>query len=96
MNCGSFFPNLANERLHEFSLFTDPLKFDPERFTEAGQANRGPYDYIPFSAGNRNCIGQKFAMLEMKTMISTLVRNFRLLPTERTKNLKCRVDLVSL
>ncbi|KQS26032.1 uncharacterized protein Dere_GG12915, isoform B [Drosophila erecta] len=66
--------------LRDEEIFADPLVFQPERH-QADEAPRlSPYSYIPFSAGPRNCIGQKFALLEMKTMVTKVIRHYQLLP----------------
>ncbi|KAH8401367.1 hypothetical protein KR009_004956 [Drosophila setifemur] len=58
-------------------VFKDPHKFRPDRFE---LEKPGPFEYVPFSAGPRNCIGQKFALLEIKTIVSKIIRNFHVLP----------------
>lgn len=58
--------------------FSEPEKFMPERFENP--TRKWPYSYTPFSAGPRNCIGQKFAMLELLSTISKIIRNFELMP----------------
>jgi len=58
-------------------LFSEPNSFKPERFDVVTTAEKlNPYAYIPFSAGPRNCIGQKFAMLEIKAIVANVLRHY--------------------
>ncbi|XP_053600233.1 cytochrome P450 4c3-like isoform X2 [Plodia interpunctella] len=59
-------------------IFKDPMDFRPERFDSS--VNRNAFSWIPFSAGPRNCIGQKFAMMELKITIAGIIKQFHLLP----------------
>ncbi|XP_049779471.1 cytochrome P450 4C1-like [Schistocerca cancellata] len=61
-------------------VFPDPEKFDPSRFLENGGPARSPYAYLPFGAGARKCVGARFAMLEIKTVLAAVLRQFRVLP----------------
>lgn len=60
----------------------DPESFIPERMADMSQIN--PLVFQPFGAGPRNCIGMKFALLEIKLCFARLLQEFRLVPNEDT------------
>ncbi|PRP73013.1 pheromone-degrading enzyme, partial [Planoprotostelium fungivorum] len=60
--------------------FPNPTRFDPERFNEENVKNIPPFQYIPFAKGERSCIGQKFALLEMKAVLVAFYRKFTFTP----------------
>ena len=66
-----------NHRLPE--IWTDPLKFDPDRFTEPrNEHKKHRYAFTPFGGGAHKCIGMVFGQLEIKTILHRLLRRYRL------------------
>ncbi|GFS86374.1 cytochrome P450 3A21 [Nephila pilipes] len=66
-------------------FFPDPETFNPERFMDGYEPKHPQYAYLPFGAGPRNCLGMRFALLEIKMCLANLLRNFRLKPHATTK-----------
>lgn len=56
------------------ALWDHPLEFDPDRFTPENAKTRDRWQFIPFSAGPRTCIGDHFAMLEAILALATIIR----------------------
>ena len=68
-------------------FFPDPLRFDPERFSAEGKAQRKKFTYFPFGAGPRQCIGESFAWMEGVLTLATLAQKWklRLVPGNRVE-----------
>ena len=58
-------------------LWTEPDRFDPERFTPEAVAARSRYAYLPFSIGPHICIGASLALVEILITVAVLARRFR-------------------
>ncbi|UMB71040.1 cytochrome P450 [Mycobacterium paraterrae] len=65
--------------LHRDSaLWEHPLVFDPDRFSPKNSAGRDRWQFIPFAAGPRSCIGEHFAMLVTTLALATIIRSVRI------------------
>ncbi|XP_060078409.1 cytochrome P450 4A25-like [Ylistrum balloti] len=62
---------------HHPDVYPDHETFRPERFSDDSLEDRDPYAFVPFSAGPRNCIGQNFALNEIKVVLTRLLKRFK-------------------
>ncbi|MGH7563177.1 MAG: cytochrome P450 [Gemmatimonadota bacterium] len=59
-------------------FYPDPLRFDPDRWTESFEMELPRHAYLPFGSGPRMCIGREFARMELVLIVATIAQRFRL------------------
>ncbi len=64
----------ATHRHRDF--WREPERFDPQRFSADESRGRDPWSYVPFSAGQRMCIGNTFSLIESVLLLAMLLQRF--------------------
>lgn len=58
--------------------YDEPLRFNPDRWSDGLAARLPKYAYFPFGGGPRVCIGNTFAMFEAPLILALTTQRFRL------------------
>lgn len=81
-------------RLEEF--YPKPNEFIPERFDKNNYEHNekcDPFAYLPFSAGPRNCIGIRYAIIQQKSLIASILRRYKITSLQKTDDIKLAIDI---
>ena len=63
------------------TTFPNPDDFEPDRFAEPREEHKKtPYSYLGFGGGLHSCMGQNFAFVQVKTILSILFREYDIQP----------------
>lgn len=63
---------------HDPLIYPNPEEFNPDRFSAEEIKKRHSMSFLAFGGGNRNCIGMRFAMMEIKIALAKILLKFRL------------------
>ncbi|XP_037297391.1 cytochrome P450 4g15 [Manduca sexta] len=74
--------------------FKNPDTFDPDNFLPENTRNRHYYSFIPFSAGARSCVGRKYALLKLKILLSTILRNYKTISEVPEEKFELLADII--
>ena len=75
---GSLVAIMSHAIHHHPNCWPNPTTFDPDRFSPERMKNRHPLAWIPFGAGQRQCIGKEFSLMEGQLILAKVLQRFRL------------------
>lgn len=70
--------------------FSEPLKFNPDRFSVENIKNIPPV-YYPFGEGPKICVGERLAFIQIKVGVINILKDFRI---EMTKNTPVEIEFL--
>ena len=70
---------------HDPDAWQNPENFDPERFLGPAKDARHAFQFLPFGAGPRNCIGMRFALMEVKVALVRILMKFKFMASPETQ-----------
>lgn len=101
LSVGTEVPAGSTVLVNTYLLHRDPRHFPrpedycPERFLPDSPKPQ-TFSYLPFSAGSRNCIGLKFAQMEVKVIVLKILRAFEIRSVQSEEQLRLISELVLL
>ena len=79
---GVLIPVYALHRDEEF--WPEPDCFNPDRFLPENKGSINEFAYLPFGGGPRMCIGMRFALMEIKTILVKMLQQYRFVRVAET------------
>ncbi|XP_050545273.1 cytochrome P450 4C1-like isoform X2 [Daktulosphaira vitifoliae] len=79
---------------HLQELYPNPWEYNPDNFDPEKVAKLHKNSFIAFGDGLRNCIGEKYAMLLMKVLLSTFLRNYSVHTKCKMSDIKLKIELM--
>ena len=74
-----------NAIMRDTRYFPDPDNFNPDvNFSAESKQKRSPYAFLAFGQGPRNCIGMRFAVLNMKMALIKMLGSYRVMACDKT------------
>lgn len=75
----------VNALHYDEEYWKNPKEFDPDRFSEEKRKTMNQFTFLPFGQGPRICIGERFALMQVRVGLTCLLRKFRVKLDKKTQ-----------